>query len=174
MPRLPLALLTLTAAALLLAGCADSGGSPAGESTPDSTSPSPSTSPSTSSAAASQTPAPAPASAGTSLTVDFSQDGTATTDTYTLECDGAAPVGNSAAPDPAAACSVLAAQGAALFAPPAADTMCTQMIKGMQRAHVSGTVNGEAVDADFLLTNGCEISRWEKLTPLLGPAEGTL
>lgn len=170
MPRLPLAFLTLTAAALLLAGCADSGGSPAGEPAPDPTSPSPSTS----SAAASQTPAPAPASAGTSLTVDFSQDGAATTDTYTLECDGAAPVGDSAAPDPAAACAVLAAQGAALFAPPAADTMCTQMIKGMQRAHVSGTVNGEAVDADFSLTNGCEISRWEKLTPLLGPAEGTL
>ncbi|MBP3041942.1 hypothetical protein KKR91_00980 [Arthrobacter jiangjiafuii] len=168
MPRLPLALLTMTAAALLLAGCADSGGSPAGESTPESTS----SSPSTSSAAASS---PAPASTqGTSLTVDFSQDGTATTDTYTLECDGAAPAGDSAAPDPAAACAVLAAQGAALFAPPSADTMCTQMIQGMQRAHVSGTVNGEAVDADFSLTNGCEISRWEKLTGLLGPAEGTL
>ncbi|MBP3035867.1 serine protease inhibitor [Arthrobacter sp. zg-ZUI100] len=169
MPRLPLALLTMTAAALLLAGCADSGGSPAGESTPESTPPSPSTS-----SAAASSPAPAPDSAGTSLTVDFSQDGTATTDTYTLECDGAAPAGDSAAPDPAAACAVLAAQGAALFAPPSADTMCTQMIQGMQRAHVSGTVNGEAVDADFSLTNGCEISRWEKLTGLLGPAEGTL
>ena len=168
MPRLPLALLTMTAAALLLTGCADSGGSPAGESTPESTSPSPSTS-----SAAASSPAPA-STQGTSLTVDFSQDGTATTDTYTLECDGAAPVGDSAAPDPAAACAVLAAQGAALFAPPAADTMCTQMIKGMQRAHVSGTVNGEAVDADFSLTNGCEISRWEKLPGLLGPAEGTL
>lgn len=164
MPRTSLALFTLAAAALLLAGCADSGGTPAGESTPDSPSPS--------SAAASS---PAPASPqGTSLTVEFSPDGSTVTDTYTLECDGAAPVGDSGAPDPAAACAALADQGAALFAPPAADTMCTQMIQGMQRAHVSGTVSGEAVDADFSLTNGCEISRWEKLTGLLGPAEGTL
>lgn len=162
----PRTLLIVAAAALALAGCADSAGSAPSEP-PSSAAPG--------SASSSSSPAAAPPSgAPTSLTVEFRAAGTDVTDTYVLECDGAAPVGDSAAPDPAAACEVLAAGGAAAFAPLDPNLMCTQIIKGPQRAQVSGTVNGAAVDRKFSLSNGCEISRWESLTGLLGPAEGSL
>lgn len=161
MVRSPVKLLLLAVAGLALAGCADSAGTAPSEPTPP-----PSSSSST---------APAPGlPAGTSLTVEFQADGNAVTDTWSLECDGAAPVGSSAAPDPAAACAVLAERGAALFHPADPNLACTQQIQGNQRAHVRGTVNGEAVERDFSLHNGCEINRWESLTGLLGPAEGLL
>lgn len=164
MVRFPARLLLVAVAGLALAGCADSAGTAPSE--PPTASPS-STAPSS--------PAPAPGvPAATSLTVEFKADGNAVTDTWSLECDGATPVGSSTAPDPAAACAVLAEQGAALFAPADPNLACTQQIQGMQRASVSGTVNGEAVDRDFSLHNGCEINRWESLTGLLGPAEGLL
>ncbi|WP_194265910.1 hypothetical protein [Arthrobacter yangruifuii] len=116
----------------------------------------------------------APAAAPVSLTVGFKADGTATSSTWTLLCDGAEPLDGSTVPDAAAACALLAEQGAAALAEPAPDQMCTQQIRGMQRAHVTGTVNGEAVDTTFSLTDGCQISRWERLTALLGPADGAL
>ena len=164
--------LLLACAALTLAACGSDAGTGGGSG---SESPSPSATPSaspTSSAPAS--PAQPASGAGTSLTVEFSPDGQAPGETWTLQCDGAAPLPGSNVPDPAAACAVLAEQGAAAFAEAAGDRMCTQNIAGMQRARVTGTVNGEAVDASFSLTDGCEISRWENLTALLGPAEGTL
>lgn len=111
-----------------------------------------------------------PAGATTSLTVEFSADGSTPTDSWTLHCNGSAALPESTAPDPAGACAVLAAQGTALFAAVPADRMCTQQISGPQRARVTGTVNGENVDASFSLTDGCQTERWEKLTPLLGPA----
>lgn len=168
MPRIPRVLLLLTVTALSVTGCGGSSGSDDtdGPDSPDSPTPSPSPS-------SSSTPTSSSAAA-TSLTVEFRPDGVDVGDTYTLECDGPEPVGDSAAPDPAAACAALAAEGATLFAPPAADAVCTQIIAGLQTAHVSGTVNGQAVDAQFSLKNGCEISRWKNLTGLLGPAGGTL
>jgi len=39
---------------------------------------------------------------------------------------------------------------------------------GPQQATVSGTVGGQPVAAAFRRTNGCEISRWDALAPLLG------
>ena len=154
-PLRPLMLLAL--APLVLAGCGTSAGTPPAES--------PSAGPS------------APSSSGaadTSVTVQFLADGESPSASWTLQCNGAAPVGSSEAPDPAAACAVLAEQGAALFAAPDPNVMCTQEVRGMQRAEVAGTVNGETVDREFSLRNGCEIGRWENLTALLGPAQGTL
>lgn len=120
-------------------------------------------------------PSSAPASAApTSLTVQFSADGQTPSGTWTLQCDGGTPVGGSGAPDPAAACAALAASGAALFAAPAANLMCTQNFAGPQRASVRGTVDGQPVDATFSLSDGCQISRWEQLAGLLGPADGSL
>ena len=166
--------LLLLCSVLALAAC---GADNAGNQPADPASPSASGSPSAAGTpgptASPSQPAPASAAA-TSLTVDFMADGQNTTDTWTLQCDGAAPLPGSNVPDPAAACAALAEQGAALFAEADRNAMCTQNIVGMQRAHVTGTVNGEAVDTSFALTDGCQISRWERLTGLLGPAEGTL
>lgn len=159
-------LLVLTLAALALSACGDSAGAPTGGSTAPSPSPSASV--------PSVTPSGSPAAAGTSLTVEFLADGDTPSGTWTLQCNGADPAGTSDAPDPAAACAVLAGSGASLFAAPDPNLMCTQNIIGMQRAKVTGTVNGESVDRTFSLRDGCEIGRWENLTALLGPAEATL
>ena len=97
-------------------------------------------------------------------------DGEAVTDTWTLECDGAAPVGDSGAPDPAAACAALAERGTALMAEPGPDVACTMQYGGPQRATVTGTVDGETVDAAFAYSDGCQINRWDALSGLLGPA----
>ncbi|MBO0896709.1 hypothetical protein [Arthrobacter sunyaminii] len=168
-------LLVLGVAALALSACGDSAGAPSADSASPSAASSASSSASPSaSPSAGGTTAPDASSAGTSLTVEYRQDGETTSATWTLQCDGATPVGSSDAPDPAAACAGLADQGSALFAAPDANLMCTQIIKGQQRAHVTGTVNGEAVDRTFSLRDGCEIGRWESLTALLGPAEGNL
>ena len=157
-------LLVLTLASLALAGCGDSGRSvPAG--TPANSSPAGGSPAGDSSLAA---------AAGTSLAVQLLGDGENPSDTWTLQCEDAAPLDGSDAPDPAAACAVLAERGAALFAAPDPNLMCTQEIRGMQRAKVTGVVEGEAVSREFSLRNGCEISHWESLTALLGPAEGTL
>lgn len=180
--------LLLLCSVLALAACGsgpDSGsdtGTGSGNQPTESTAPSASGTPS-GSASATGTPGPtaspsAPASpdsaATTSLTVEFLADGQTTTDTWTLQCEGATALPGATVPDPAAACAVLAEQDTALFAEADRNAMCTQNIIGMQRAHVTGTVNGEAVDTVFSLTDGCQISRWEPLAGLLGPAEGTL
>lgn len=171
-------LLIPLATALVLAGCGSSAGSgPSEPASPDpsSTATSSTTPSATPSSPASSAPAAAPSSpATTSLTVEYRAEGTDVTDTYSLECDGAAPVGSSAAPDPAAACAALTAKGAEAFAPLDPNLMCTQIIKGPQRAQVSGTVNSAAVEREFSLANGCEISRWESLTGLLDPSEATM
>lgn len=158
--RPPRTVLAFAAAALLLAGCADS--------TPGT---SPSSSEPASSPASSAATSPA---AATSLSVELMADGEAVTDTWTLECDGANPVGESGAPDPAAACAALAEGGTGLFAEPGTDVACTMQYGGPQRASVSGTVDGEEVDAEFAASDGCQISRWEALSGLLGPATAAM
>lgn len=159
-------LLLLTLAALTLSACADSAGAPTEDPTPPSPSPAAST--------PSVTPTGSPAAGSTSLTVEFFADGDTPSGTWALQCNGADPAEVSDAPDPAAACAVLAGGGTSLFAAPDPNLMCTQNIAGMQRAKVTGTVNGESVDRTFSLRDGCEIGRWENLAALLGPAEATL
>ena len=166
--RLPRTVLALAAAALLLAGCADSNPG----SAPSSSGPAASSSASASSPAAPSSSA-SPAAA-TSLTVELMAEGAAVTDTWDLACDGAAPAGESGAPDPAAACTALAEGGVALFAEPGSDVACTMQYGGPQRATVSGTVEGEAVEAEFAASDGCQISRWEALSGLLGPATAAM
>jgi len=168
--RLLRPVLALAAAALVLAGCADSNpGSAPSSSEP---APSPSASAPTPSASA-PTPSASPAAA-TSLSVELMADGEAVTDSWTLECDGAAPAGESGAPDPAAACAALAEGGTGLFAEPGSEAACTMQYGGPQRAAVTGTVDGSAVEAEFAASDGCQISRWDALSGLLGPATGAL
>ena len=62
--------------------------------------------------------------------------------------------------------------GAKLFASLPQDTVCTEIYGGPQKARVVGTVNGQRVRAMFTRTNGCEISRWQRISPWLLPAGG--
>jgi Subtilisin inhibitor-like len=95
------------------------------------------------------------------LRVEFSP-GASAGESATLTCD---PTGGTH-PRAEAACTVLAEQPDALEPVPA-DAACTQIYGGDETAAVTGTLRGQPVDASFSRENGCEISRWDALDPLL-------
>ena len=70
---------------------------------------------------------------------------------------------------PARACARLTAGGAALFAATPPKTACTEIYGGPQRARIVGTVGGRRVWTTVTRTNGCEIGRWQRLSPWLLP-----
>ena len=78
--------------------------------------------------------------------------------TATLTCD---PDGGSH-PSPAAACDALLEHEDALK-PVAGDVPCTEIYGGPQLA----TIAGADVHATLSRTNGCEISRWDALAPVV-------
>ncbi|MGQ0845118.1 MAG: SSI family serine proteinase inhibitor [Sporichthyaceae bacterium] len=71
------------------------------------------------------------------------------------------------------ACAVLTEQaeaGADPFAPVAPGRVCAVAYGGPATAQVTGRWYGRAVSADFKRTNGCEVARWDRLSPVLDPA----
>jgi len=150
---------TVALAALLLAGCAplEPGGSP---DDPVSSDDSPGSTPS---------PIEAPAEPVTAdLTIVVDATGEGATQTFTLTCS---PDGGDH-PDPAAACAALAQAGVEAFAPTPRGVACTEQWGGPQVATVQGTVDGEQISARFDRTDGCQISRWDRLAPVFGPDAG--
>jgi len=147
-------------AALLLAGCAslEPGGSPDDPVSSDD-SPGPTPSPT-------EEPPAEPVTADLTIVVDATGEGA--TQTFTLTCS---PDGGDH-PDPAAACAALAQAGVEAFAPTPRGVACTEQWGGPQVATVQGTVDGEQISARFDRTNGCEISRWDRLAPVFGPDAG--
>lgn len=109
-------------------------------------------------------------SGGTSLRISYWEDssGSAPDAVWTLRCG---PAGGSLA-RPARACKKLAAGGAKLFASFPPDTACTEIYGGPQRARIVGTVAGKRVWTTLTRTNGCEISRWARVSPWLLPPGG--
>ncbi|GAA2260177.1 hypothetical protein GCM10010232_58960 [Streptomyces amakusaensis] len=101
------------------------------------------------------------------LTVVVSDTGNARTEgRYRLECD---PAGGT---HPAAegACErldELAREGRDPFAPVPPGRMCTQQTGGPATARVTGTWQGRTVNSTFRRTDGCEISRWQSMEPVL-------
>ena len=87
---------------------------------------------------------------------------------WTLRCDP--PRGS--LQQPARACELIASGGAKLFAPVPRGIACTQIYGGPQKARVVGTVLGARVWATFTRTDGCQIGRWQRLSPWLLPAGG--
>ncbi|GGY50150.1 SSI family serine proteinase inhibitor [Streptomyces xanthochromogenes] len=86
--------------------------------------------------------------------------------TYTLECH---PAGGSH-PRAQQACDKLdsvTTWGKDPFAPVPKDRACTFVYGGAATAHVTGSWAGRPVDATYSRTNGCEISRWDNLVPVL-------
>jgi hypothetical protein len=106
----------------------------------------------------------------TVLTVTYWEDGANKAERvqWTLRCNP--PRGTLGRP--AIACRKLAAGGAKLFAPVPDDAVCTEIYGGPQVARVVGTVKGKRVWANVSRTNGCQISRWDRLSPWLLPAGG--
>ena len=54
------------------------------------------------------------------------------------------------------------------LAPTPPTTACTEIYGGPATATVVGVLDGKQVDAEFSLSNGCEINRWDKASALLG------
>ncbi|MFE5665327.1 SSI family serine proteinase inhibitor [Streptomyces niveus] len=91
--------------------------------------------------------------------------------TYELRCG---PAGGSH-PESASACArldELAGEAKDPFAPVPKGQMCTMQMGGPATARVTGTWQGRSVDATFSRKNGCEISRWQNLVPVLPAARG--
>jgi hypothetical protein len=55
------------------------------------------------------------------------------------------------------------------LAPVPPQMACTSIYGGPAVATLRGTADGDAIDARFKLTDGCEIARWERNARLLGP-----
>jgi hypothetical protein len=83
--------------------------------------------------------------------------------TWTLVCAG---VAEGTHPDPEGACAHL--QGLDdPFAPLPEDVVCTEQYGGPQTAHVTGRWAGEPVDVQLSRVDGCRITQWDGLGPLL-------
>ena len=159
---------TVALAALLLAGCAplEPGGSPDDPvSSDDSPGSTPGSTPSSTPSPIEAPPAE-PVTADLTIVVDPTGEGAAQTFTLTCSPDG----GDH--PDPAAACAALAQAGVEAFAPTPRGVACTEQWGGPQVATVQGTVDGEQISARFDRTDGCQISRWDRLAPVFGPDAG--
>ncbi|MEP7223748.1 MAG: SSI family serine proteinase inhibitor [Actinomycetota bacterium] len=109
-------------------------------------------------------------SSGTSLRVTYWEDGSLSTEsvTWTVRCNP--PRGS--LPRPAVACRRLASSGSKLFAPLPPDIVCTEIYGGSERARIAGTLAGKRIWATFSRTNGCEIGRWNRVSPWLLPPGG--
>jgi Subtilisin inhibitor-like len=107
---------------------------------------------------------------GTSLRITYWQDGAkaGASTTWTLRCGP--PRGT--LPQAARACRRLASGGPKLFAPMSENAVCTEIYGGPQTARVVGTVGATRVWATFSRTNGCEIARWNRISPWLVPSGG--
>jgi hypothetical protein len=108
----------------------------------------------------------APTTGGGSLaeltvTVDKDGDGGVAQKTADVSCDAA---GDSKA------CTAVENMKAATFEPTPANIACTELYGGPETATVKGTLRGEAIDATFSRTNGCEIARWDAAADLLEAA----
>ena len=114
--------------------------------------------------------ASAASSPSTSLRITYWEDSAEplATVTWMLRCN---PTGGSL-PRPARACTHLLAGGAKLFAPVPKNIACTEIYGGPQQARIVGTVKGRTVWATFSRTNGCEIARWQRISPWLLPPGG--
>jgi hypothetical protein len=96
-------------------------------------------------------------------------DGTET-ERYTLVCIGA-PEGDH--PDPAAACAHLEGLEDP-FAPLPTDLACTEQYGGPETARITGRWHGQSVDVELARTDGCRISQWDGLGPVLPSVAGAV
>jgi Subtilisin inhibitor-like len=167
----------LVAASVLLAGCAaasGSGGSTAGSAPSGGASGGTSSSPTgggTSSApsggASSSPTTGSPGSLkGTSLKVTVLAEPGVAAQSWTLTCD---PPGGTH-PQAGSACAQLAAYSATSgdpFAETPPGVMCSMIYGGDQKATVTGTYRGKPVNTRFSRTNGCETTRWDRVSKVL-------
>jgi Subtilisin inhibitor-like len=137
---------------LALAGCADpaGSGSDAGATTSASTS--------------------ADAQADNDLLIVLDRGDGTEPQRYTLTCVGV-PEGDH--PDASAACAHLEGTEDP-FAPLPTDMACTEQYGGPETARITGRWEAKDVDVELSRTDGCRISQWDSLGPVLPPVEGAV
>jgi hypothetical protein len=106
-------------------------------------------------------PANANSIAELTVTVDEDGDGGGKAKTATVKCGPASD---------SKECAALGDMKADVFQPVPGNVACTQQYGGPETAKVTGTFKGEQVDAEFSRVNGCEIARWEKMSPVFAVA----
>jgi hypothetical protein len=97
------------------------------------------------------------------LQVEYDRGDGTEPESWTLTCVG---VVEGSHPAAEAACEQLQAMEDP-FAPLPADVVCTEQFGGPETAHVLGRWNGEPVDLEVSRIDGCHISQWDLLIPLL-------
>lgn len=65
------------------------------------------------------------------------------------------------------ACGELDALDPAVLEPTAAGRTCTEQFGGPETVRITGVLRGERVDATVDRTDGCEISRYDQVRPIL-------
>lgn len=66
------------------------------------------------------------------------------------------------------ACQIITDLPNEIWQQPAAGRACSAIYGGAQQALVSGVLRGgQVIDTQFSRSDGCQISRWEQLEPLL-------
>ncbi|WP_078969226.1 SSI family serine proteinase inhibitor [Streptomyces cyaneogriseus] len=103
---------------------------------------------------------------GDHLTVTVRDAGKGRDGTFELYCHP----GGGSHPDPEGACATVERNtrwGQDVFAPAARGGACTMQYGGPATARVTGTWAGRPVDATYDRRDGCAISRWDRMVPLL-------
>ena len=110
-----------------------------------------------------QPASPSPQAALADLSVRVDPDGTGAKKPLTAEvtCD---------APGDSEVCAAVANLTADAFAPTGSARPARSSTAARRPRPVTGTLRGEKVDARFSRENGCEISRWQDVAPLLAAA----
>jgi hypothetical protein len=99
------------------------------------------------------------------LVVEYDAGDGSPLESWSLTCAGTV---SGSHPDAEAACAHLAGLDDP-FAPLPADIVCTEQYGGPQSAHVAGLWGGDPVDIELSRVDGCRISQWDALGPLLPP-----
>ena len=103
-----------------------------------------------------------------SYVISLAADDKSPVTTWRLTC---VPAGGNH-PEPAKACAALEAHSDP-FDPVKPGTACTEIYGGPAVATITGSRSGTRVEARYTRTNGCEISRWDSLGPVIpGPVPG--
>ena len=166
-----------------LAACSPGGG-PSPTATAPTGTESPSATGTPSPDAETKTPAPSPSAApvtsgpgqgNAELAIMVKPSETGTPANFTLVCVDGVPAAESQHPDAAAACLALKANAAILSpAPRPTDQPCTMQYGGPQLATVTGVVDGQPVETNFSLRDGCEIALWNAAKDVLGSTGGAV
>ena len=108
--------------------------------------------------AATPTSEPAAALADLEVTYDADGEGGEEAEPVAVRCDTA---------EDSATCAEIAEVKPEVFEPTPGDVACTQQFGGPEIVTVTGTFQGEEVDATFTRQNGCEIARFQDAAPIL-------